>query len=389
MEIKSGKLKGERIALCVTGSIAAIEAPKIARELLRHSADVTAYMSEDAKKIIHPNAMEFATEKGVVTKLTGKLEHIADYDLILIAPATANTISKIAWGVADTAITALALTSRAKVLIAPAMDEGMYSNPILRDNIEKLKGRDFIFVGPSIREGKAKLAGLEDIVDLVIHELHKKDLEGLNVLVTAGPTIEYLDPIRVITNKSSGKMGIEIAKEAFFRGANVKLIYGFGTERVPPYLDVTNVETGREMLEAVQSEISNCDIFVSAAAVSDFTIEAKKEKIESRRGGIDVRLLPTPKILDSVEGYEALKVGFKALHNVSKESLVDSAYDLLKEHDLDLVVANDVSKSTFRSDESEVFIVDEKKGVVHIPLTSKMEISEKLWNMIAEMRSRG
>ena len=204
VEAKSRRLLGRRIALGVTGSIAAIEAPKIARELLRHGAVVKCYMTPEARRIIHPNAMEFATQEDVVTRLTGRLEHLEEFDLVLIAPATATTISKIVKGIADTPVTALALSTRAKVVIAPAMHDSMYENPIFKENMERLKALGYRLVDPRFQESRAKLAGIDGIVDACIAELTERELEGKRVLVTAGPTIEYLDPVRILTIKSSG-----------------------------------------------------------------------------------------------------------------------------------------------------------------------------------------
>ncbi|MEE9474715.1 MAG: bifunctional phosphopantothenoylcysteine decarboxylase/phosphopantothenate--cysteine ligase CoaBC, partial [Candidatus Hydrothermarchaeaceae archaeon] len=299
------RLKGKRIALCVTGSVAAVQSLGLARELIRHGADVTAYMSKSAMGIIHRDTMEFATGQEVITKITGKLEHLFEFDLILIAPATANTIGKIACGIADTTVTALVLSSKARVLIAPAMHGRMYENAIVRENIEKLKTHGYTFIESKFDENKAKLADICDIIDAAIFALSKKDYAGKRVAVTAGPTLEYIDPIRVITNKSSGKMGIALAREAYFRGAKVKLIYGCGTAKVPQYIDTKRVETSKEMLEAVEAAIPDCDIFISAAAVSDFAPSPTKKKIDTERGDLALKLMPTPKILERIKTSKA------------------------------------------------------------------------------------
>ncbi len=382
--IASSKLKNKKIALCVAGSIAAIEAPKLARELMRHGAEVTAYMTKDAQKIIHPNALEFATQKEVVTELTGKLEHLYEFDLILIASATAATIGKIAHGIADTPVTALVLSSGAKVLIAPAMHLGMYEHPTLKENLQELKKLGYRIVEPRVGEDAAKLAKIDDILDSAIFELHNKDLKGLKILVTSGPTLEYIDPIRIITNKSSGRMGVEIAREAFFRGADVKLIHGAGSYAPPAYLDVTHAETGEEMLAAVEKE--SFDVFISAAAVSDFTVRKADKKIDSNKP-LSLKLLPVPKILEKVKNRRAFKVGFKALHSAAKEELLKAAAKSLKNHNLDMVVANDVSKGVFGSEKNEVYLVS-KSSAVHIPLTTKAEIAEKILDAITKTRSR-
>lgn len=385
---KSSKLAGKKIALCVTGSVAAVQAPRLARELIRHGAKVTAYMTPDACEIIHLNAMQFATQREVVTKLTGRLEHLQDFDLILVAPATMATMGKLACGIADNAVTALALSSRAKVLIAPAMHLAMYENAIFKENAEKLKKLGYRFLAPKIEEGAAKLAGVEEIVDAAIFQLDKKDLANLRVLLTAGPTIEYIDPIRMITNKSSGKMGIALAREAHLRGARVTLIYGSGTEPVPAYLNVKRVETSKQMLEAVEKEIKSCDVFISAAAVSDFSTSQAKSKIDSRRGALTLKLEPTPKILERVKKQKVFKVGFKALYGVSEKELLSAARSSLKEYALNLVVANDVAKGIFGGNESEVYILDEKK-VTHVQRSDKSRVAENILDEVAAKLGRG
>ncbi len=385
MDIKSDRLKGKKIALCVTGSIAAVECVRLARELRRHGADVQGYMTESSMEIMHPDALEFATTRDVITRLTGKLEHLRQFDLILIAPATANTISKIACGIGDTVVTALVLSSDAQVLIAPAMHRSMHSNRIIQDNIKRLRDMGFKFICPKFEEGKAKLAGVEDIVDAVLNEFTKKDLQGINVLVTAGPTVEYIDPVRVITNKSSGKMGMAIAREARLQGAEVKVIYGPGTEPVPGGIETIRVESADEMLKAVKKDIGWADVFISAAAVSDFSARVSKRKIDSKKP-VKLELVPTPKILKEIKGItgsDTTKIGFKALYNVSEKELTRSALKLLEEYGLDMVVANDVSKGIFGSNTSEVYIV-KKDETIHIPRRNKSEIAKEMLTLIKQ-----
>ncbi|MEE8168770.1 MAG: bifunctional phosphopantothenoylcysteine decarboxylase/phosphopantothenate--cysteine ligase CoaBC [Candidatus Hydrothermarchaeales archaeon] len=381
MQLKSSRLKGMRIAHCVTGSVAAIEAPKIARELKRHGAQVQVYMSRAAQKIIHPYTMQFAAET-VVTKLTGGMEHLREFDLVLIAPATATTMSKIAVGIADSPVTALALASRAKMVIAPAMAMKMYESRALKENIEKLKARGCVFVEPKFEEGKAKLAQLDEVVDAVIAGLVEKNLAGMKVVVTAGPTIEYIDPLRIITNKSSGMMGIELAKEAYRRGAEVKLIYAPGCIEVPRYLDVARVETSAEMLSQVKK--SKCDVFVFAAAVADFSPKKAREKIDSKKGCIELNLYPTPKIIDEVQDSKAVRVAFKALHNASGKELKTAAKNALAEYHVDIAVANDASK-VMGAEDSEVYIATEK-SVEHVPLVSKAEVAKRIWDTVKELK---
>ncbi|MDP6612910.1 MAG: bifunctional phosphopantothenoylcysteine decarboxylase/phosphopantothenate--cysteine ligase CoaBC [Candidatus Hydrothermarchaeota archaeon] len=383
---KSDKLKGRKIALCVTGSIAAIEAPKLARELARHGADVTAYMSPDACKILHQNALEFATGKEVVLELTGKLEHLMDYDLLLVVPATATTIGKLAHGIADTPVTALLLSSSAKVLLAPAMHASMHDNPFIAENVRKIRDAGYAFVEPRILEGAAKMAVIEDIVDEAVFRLHERDCSGLRVLITAGPTIEYIDPIRIITNKSSGKMGLAVAKEAFFRGANTTLIMGRSDLRCPPYLRTLMVETCDDMERVIMKEIKGADVFVSAAAVSDFKAKKAGKKISSKEE-LNLHLVPTPKILAKVKNFPCVKVGFKALHDVSVEKLKKASHRALEEHGLDLVVGNDVSKRVLGAEENEVVLVS-RGGVKEIPRSPKSEVASRILDAILGIRRK-
>ncbi|WP_297468597.1 bifunctional phosphopantothenoylcysteine decarboxylase/phosphopantothenate--cysteine ligase CoaBC [Thermococcus sp.] len=386
---KSRKLVGKKIVLAIPGSIAAVECVKLARELIRHGAEVHAVMSENAQKIIHPYAMEFATGNPVVTEITGFIEHVElagehenKADLILVCPATANTISKIACGIDDTPVTTVVTTafSHTPIMIAPAMHSSMYEHPIVRENIEKLKKLGVEFIGPRFEEGKAKVASMEEIVYRVIKKLHPKTLEGKRVLVTAGATREYIDPIRYITNASSGKMGVAIAEEADFRGAEVTLIRTKGS--VPSFVEnQIEVETVEEMLEAIESELKakRYDVVVLAAAVSDFRVRNRAGvKIKSGKA-LTLELEPTPKIIDIVKALQpdVFLVGFKA--ETSEEKLVEEARKQIARAGSDLVVANTLK--AFGSDENEVLLVS-REGVKRLPKMNKRELAERLWDEI-------
>ncbi|MFQ5800268.1 MAG: bifunctional phosphopantothenoylcysteine decarboxylase/phosphopantothenate--cysteine ligase CoaBC [Candidatus Hydrothermarchaeales archaeon] len=381
IERKSTRLEDKKIALCVTGSIAAVESVKIARELLRHGAEVTCYMTRGAQDILHPNAMEFATGRKPIIRLTGELEHLKDFDLVVVAPATANTLSKLAHGISDNPVTALVLSSSCTVIIAPAMHKEMYDNPTLLKNLERLKTL-YLVVGPMLQEGTAKLASVDSVVDMALFALTDKDMKSRKVLVTAGPTVEPIDPVRVITNRSSGKMGIALAKEARYRGAEVTLIYGPGCEEVPEHINTIRVESAKEMAEVVKSQ-KGYNVCVAAAAVSDFTTKPKEKKIGSRKGAITLRLEPAPKILSMVKK-EALKVGFKAEHNVSEEELITSARALMAEYGLNLVVANDVSKNVFGSDDAEIILV-KKDTTLKLERMPKSEIARRVFDTLVNL----
>jgi len=388
---KSRKLAGKRIVLAIPGSIAAVECVKLARELIRHGAEVHAVMSESAQRIIHPHAMEFATGNPVVTEITGFVEHVelAESDLVLVCPATANTIGKIACGIDDTPVTTVVTTAfaRAPVMIAPAMHSTMYEHPIVVENIEKLKSLGVEFIGPRFEEGKAKVASIDEIVYRVIRKLHPKSLEGKRVLVTAGATREYIDPIRYITNASSGRMGVAIAEEADFRGAEVTLIRTKGS--VPSSVEgQLEVETVEEMLEAIERELraKKYDVVVLAAAVSDFRVRNRADEKIKSSGSLTLELEPTPKIIDIIKELqpETFLVGFKA--ETSEENLIEEARKQIERAGSDLVVANTIK--AFGSDENEVILVS-REEVKKLPKMDKRELAERLWDEIEALLGNG
>lgn len=396
------ELEGKKVVLCITGSVAAYRAIDLARLLMRHGADVHAVMSEaTASTLLHPEMMKWATGNEVVSKLTGNLEHVAlaDYgmsDLIIVYPCTANTIGKMVAGIDDTPVTSVlsvALGSKIPVLVAPAMHEAMYENRFIRQNVKKLQEQGILFVGPNMEEGKAKAAEPEQVLASAIGALAAKGpLAGRRVLVTAGSTFEYIDPIRVITNTSSGKMGIAIAKEAERRGAKVTLVYGHGTEKEQGIASVARVDTGKQMYDAVVGELEKkekYDVAIMAAAVADYApVSASTKKIDTRNGRLDLSLAATKKIVDEVKKKSdgIFLVAFKADYGVSDSVLVDKAYKKLQECKADIVVANDIGRdgSNAGSDRNEVFIVDAKKNVVHVPLDDKQEVAKRLLEIVSE-----
>jgi phosphopantothenoylcysteine decarboxylase / phosphopantothenate---cysteine ligase len=391
------ELAGRKIVLCITSSVAAYRAVDLARLLMRHGADVHTVMTEStAETLLHPEMMKWATGNDVVTKLTGNLEHVmlADYgmsDLIVVYPCTANTIGKMAAGIDDTPVTSVlsvALGSKIPVIIAPAMHEAMYENRFIQQNVDRLRGH-VAFVEPKREEGKAKVAEPDQVLDAAIKILSGGLLAGKRVLVTAGSTVEHIDPIRVVTNTSSGKMGIAIAEEAEKMGAAVMLVYGHGSEQANGR--AMRVDTSEEMHKAVVSELSSkkYDIAIMAAAIADFTpVKRSEKKIDTRAGRMELSLVTTRKIIDEVKkkSRDTFLVAFKADYNVSDSALIDRAYKKLQESGADIVVANDLGRkgSEAGSDKNQVFVVDRKKKVVHLPLESKPAIARKLLELVAE-----
>jgi phosphopantothenoylcysteine decarboxylase/phosphopantothenate--cysteine ligase len=397
------QLEGKKIVLCITGSVAAYRAIDLARLLMRHNADVHAVMTEStASMLLNPEIMKWATGNDVVTRLTGNLEHIilADYgmsDLIIVYPCTANTLGKVAAGIDDTPVTSIlsvALGSKIPIIVAPAMHEAMYENIFVQQNVSKLKER-MVFIEPKIEGGKAKVADPEHLLNATISVFsNKAPLSGKRVLVTAGSTIEYIDPIRVITNLSSGKMGVAIAQEAQRMGATVTLVYGHGTLS-PETGRIVRVNTAEEMYKAVVSELSSKrhDIAVMAAAVADFAPAKRSDKkIDTKLGKMELSLVATRKIIDKVKNNskDTFLVAFKADYCVSESVLIEKAYRKLKECDADIIVANDLGRkgSEPGSDKNEVFIVDRDKKIVHLPPASKAQVARRLLELVAEFVNR-
>jgi len=398
------EILGKKIVLCVTGSVAAYKAIDLARLLMRHGADVYAVMSESSSSmLIKADIMKWATGNEVVTKLTGELEHVvlADTnmaDLILVYPCTANTIGKIANGIDDTTVTSVltvALGSRIPIIVVPAMHKSMYTNDIIAKNIERLNGIGVKFLEPSISENKAKILEPDLVLQSVIGELNLRHslLSGKNILVTAGSTLEHIDPVRVITNLSSGKMGIAITEEAVIAGANVTLVYGHGTRDAPRIRNVIRVNTRREMETVVLSELSSkrYDIIIFCAAITDFVPQHTSfKKIETKKGKIVLPLLPTAKIINEVKHIsrndKLFLVAFKAEHKVSDSCLINKAFQKLQECDADLVIANDLGRSGCEtgSERNEVFIIDKEKKVIHLPLQYKQQIASRILDLIAD-----
>lgn len=401
---EGNEIEGKKIVLCITSSIAAYKAIELARLLMRHGADVYSVMSPGVTStLLNPEIMKWATGNDVITKLTGDLEHIflADYnmsDLILIYPCTGNTIGKIANGIDDTPVTSVlsvALGSKIPIMIAPAMHKSMYDNEFIKQNICRLKDQGIEILDPLISEGKAKLISPEQVLKFILTKFNKYTksrsslLTGKNVLVTVGSTIEYIDPIRVITNLSSGKMGNAIAEEARKIGTNVTIIYG----HVPcgflqsQDFNVIKVSTTNEMYNAIVCELSSkkYDIVILAAAVTDFAIGEKnlREKIDTRKGKVLISLTPTKKIIDHVKRVSKnniFLVAFKAEYNMANPDIIEKAYKKLKECNGDLIVANDIGRegAGVGSDNGEVFIIDKHKKVNHLPLQNKRDIARSL-----------
>jgi len=342
-------LEGVNVALGVSGSIAAVKTVELAHELRREGAAVRAVLSDAATGIVHPWAVEFATGNDVVTELTGRVEHVelcgreGWADTLLVAPATANTVGKMAAAIDDTPVTTTATTALGAgvpVVVAPAMHEPMYDHPGVLASIETLEEWGVTFVDPRIEEGKAKIAAEADVVTETARRSTPNPLDGRTVVVTSGATSERIDPIRVLTNRASGRTGRAVARACHVAGAEVVLVHD-GPE--VGYAAVRRVETAGEMLDAVSTAVEErgADALVSAAAISDYTVESAPEKIKSGRE-LTLDLAPTPKLIDTVrEAHPDLAiVGFKAETEGGESALVERARGTLERVGLAFVVAN-------------------------------------------------
>jgi phosphopantothenoylcysteine decarboxylase/phosphopantothenate--cysteine ligase len=417
-------LEGVNVALGVTGSIAAVKTVELAHELRREGATVRAVTTDSARGIIHPWALEFATERDVITEITGRVEHVelcgreGWADVFVIAPATANTVGKVASAVDDTPVTTCATTALGAdvpVVVAPAMHEPMYDHPGVLDAIARLAEWGVAFVDPRLEEGKAKIATEAAIVTGVARAAAGRDgprpLEGRHVVVTAGATVEAIDPVRVLTNRASGRTGRAVARACHVLGADVTLVHG-ALDRTSltdvHYAEVERVESAAEMRRAVLTVVDGrggddgdggeagsrgsetapvgddpagpVDAVVSAAAISDYTVEAAGEKLRSGQPRT-LELDPTPKLLDAVrDRHPNLPlVGFKAETAGDDEAMVAAARSILERVGLAFVVANDAS--VMGGDDTRALVVDRERAEAVVG--SKAELGTRVAEELA------
>jgi len=348
-------LAGRTVVLAVTGSIAAVETVTLARELIRQGADVVPVMSRSATRILHPHALEFATGRKPITRLTGQVEHVRycgepprEADALLIAPATGNTIAKVALGIDDTVVTtfaAAALGSGMPVVVAPAMHEAMARNPALADRVAELKARGVLWVEPVAEEGKAKLAPAGDILAALERAMGPGDLRGRKVLVIAGSTAEPLDAVRLLTNRSSGRTGAEIVAAFHSRGAEVTLV---ASESMAESFRTPAARAGSfttvDSLLARLADLGDLNAFaavVNCAAISDYTTTPRDGKIASGLEPLEIELRPAPRVNAAIrERFSGVLVGFKLEAGVDDATLVARARKRLADGRLDVVVAN-------------------------------------------------
>lgn len=393
------------VCIGVSGGIAAYKALDVVSALRKKDIDVRVIMTESATKFVTPLPFQSLSQNMVVTDMFAEpkayeIQHISlakRADVFLVAPATANIIGKVANGIADDMLSTTIMATRAKVIFAPAMNTKMYENPIVQENINKLKKLGYEFIEPASGvlacgdDGKGKLADVNTIIDSVVNALEKldtpKDLLGKNVLISAGPTQSNIDPVRFITNRSTGKMGYFIAEEAKARGANVTLVSG-PTNLIPPQgVKIINVTTNEEMKNAILDNYNNSDIVIKSAAVADYKIkEYSKEKI--KKGDNDlvltfVRDNDILKILGEKKEHQIL-VGFAAESN----NVVENAKKKLINKNLDFIVANDITSSDtgFASDDNKVIILSKDGEEKHLDKMSKRKVASEIFETILRKR---
>jgi phosphopantothenoylcysteine decarboxylase/phosphopantothenate--cysteine ligase len=364
----SNKLEGRRIFLGITGSIAAVECVKLARQLIRHGADVVAVMSNEACRFLPAESMKFATGREVITQLSGMAEHTQDGDMLLIAPCTANTISKIALGIADNAVTTFALAFEGKILVAPSMHLPMYENVVTQENIKRCRERGIHFIPPKIEEGKAKMADVEAIVEEVIRAFGDKSGK---ILIIGGATYQPIDDVRGITNRSTGKMAAAIAMEAYERGMDVMLWASFDAPDFIPSRRFVSVEDLKNMVE---EETEKYDAVINCAAISDFVVDKQEGKIKGGQEMV-IHLKPSPRINPLLSKIGKKVIAFK----LGEENVLEEARNLLMKEKLDYVVANRIE--SIGSDTTKIWIVG-KEGVLEEAEGRKREVAKKIIDLI-------
>lgn len=383
---KSSRLRGKTIVLGITGSIAATECFAVVRELIRHGAKVIPVMTPSAAKLVAPDAIEFACGSKPILELTGQTEHVtylgdqSAADLFLVYPATANTISKMAQGIDDTAVTSMAtiaLGGKIPVAVAPAMHELMLNNPAVSKNLEILEKWGVHVIGPHRDGVRAKAASRDEIVSWAVRLLSRNDMTNRRILVIGGRSEEPLDSMRMITNRSTGMMSLALAQRAFERGADVELWMGGCGVSLPDFLNIKRFTAVSDLVEMVNT--IDHDLVIMPAALADFTPSEKKEgKIPSERT-FDITLKPVPKVLPMVRKRCENVVGFKAESGLSLKDLEAKARDRMKEYDLKAVVANDIDDAG-RSTSSVILVTD---GPSKNITGTKIEVSDEILNFCA------
>ena len=395
-------LAGKTIVVGVTGGIAAYKAAELVRLLVKDGAFVRVIMTKNAQEFITPLTLQTLSGNPVATEtfnLTQESEighiRLADTaDLIVVAPASADVIGKFAHGIADDLLTTVLLATMAPVLVAPAMNVHMYAHPAVQENIRILSQRGYHFVEPGEGflacgyEGKGRLADPEDIVEEVRATLTKKDLNNERIIVTAGPNAEPIDPVRVITNRSTGKMGFAMARVAWRRGADVTLVSGPTSLTPPRGVRFCPVRTALEMQQAVLSAYGDATMVISAAAIADYRpAHVAPQKIKKQEGVFSIELTRNPDILAGLSQQKGnrLLIGFAT----ETEDVLQNATRKLRKKNLDMIVANDVTQegAGFAHDTNIVTLIDRSERMETLPLMSKDEVAHTVYDRLLALRT--
>lgn len=393
-------LKGKTVAIAVTGSIAAYKMANVASMLIKQHADVHVLMTENATKFINPITFETLTNhKCLVETFDRNFQfHVAHVslgqkaDCMLIAPASANVIGKLANGIADDMLTTTAMAATCPKIIAPAMNTHMFFNPIVQDNLKKLEHYGYEVIAPAAGRlacgdvGAGKLPDEETLVSYVYRTIAKeKDMKGKKVLVTAGPTREALDPVRFLSNRSTGKMGYAIAKMAMLRGADVTLVSGPVNLTPPPFVKVVPVESAQEMFEAVRDAAEEQDIIIKSAAVADYRpTTIAEDKIKKSDEEMSIPLERTTDIIKYL-GEQKREGQFICGFSMETKDMLANSSKKLEKKKMDMIVANNVKEegAGFATDTNKVVVIT-KDGMKDLPLMSKEEVADALLSEIME-----
>lgn len=397
-------LKGKTVVLAVTGSIAAYKIATLASQLSKLHANVQVLMTKNATNFINPITFETLTGNKCLVDTFDRnfqfsVEHVSlakMADVVMIAPASANVIGKIAHGIADDMLTTTVMACKCKKILAPAMNTNMFENPIVQDNLKTLERYGYEVIQPAVGllackdVGKGKMPEPEVLLEYILREIaYPKDLVGKKILVTAGPTQEPVDPVRYLTNHSTGKMGYAIARVCSFRGADVTLVTGRTSLSRPLFVDVEEVTTAREMYEAVTERFSDQDIVIKAAAVADYRPkEVSDEKVKKSDGEMVIELERTDDILKYL-GLNKREDQFLCGFSMETENMLGNSRAKLAKKNLDMIVANNlkVPGAGFAGDTNVVTLITQD-GEVELPLLSKEETAVRILNKILEEISR-
>ena len=391
-------LSGKRVVLGVTGSIACYKALDLASKLVQAGALVDTIMSHGATQFVTPLAFRSLTHRPVVTDAFDAnseyaVEHVElarQADVIVVAPATVHSIAKLALGLADDPLSTTAVASKAPLMVAPAMDADMFDHPATQENLERLRRRGVVIAGPgrgrlaSGLVGQGRLLETPELLGYIAYTLGRNgDLAGRTVIVSAGGTAEPIDPVRVITNHSSGKMGYALAEAARDRGAKVVLVSAARSLPNPPLVEVVPVGTAQQMCDAVLARTPEADALIMAAAVADYRpVSAAEQKIKKTDGELNIPLARTTDILATATG-DFVRVGFAA----ESENLVANAAAKVTAKSLDLIAANDITSegSGFGADTNRVTLIDRELNVEELPLLTKYEVGNRILDRVARL----